>query len=459
MAVSRYYRADSVKSYLDSTVTDVGTQVTTTSNPNFPTSYPFTIIVNRDQANEEVMQVESLEGVVDGKYVWNVTRGTTVEPTMTKQTHNAGSTVEHGVSARDFRESREHEDGDDLVHGLGAGQGVVVGTAKSQTLTNKTFGSGTVMPMTYVTGLDDALAGKAPLNSPTFSGTVVLPSDTSIGSVSSTELAYVDGVTSAIQTQLNGKAATSHTHTVNVGSDSGRIVATTTAGALTTVTSTNQSGSTYLAGDLTWKTVSTSSGVSSIAGTANQITASASTGAVTLSLPTTLILPSNTTIGNVSSTELGYLDGVTSAIQTQLNNKLSSGYASVYASALSVTASGGITYANENFDSAGWHSVSSDTDRIKPLTSGKYLITATMSITCGGAAGEFIAYLRKNTTEVTGTRAAITLSTGGKGNLSFSTIISVNGSTDFADLYLSIPGNSGAPHSVTSTFNIQYVGA
>jgi hypothetical protein len=45
----------------------------------------------------------------------------------------------------------------------------------------------------------------APLSAPTFTGTVVLPSTTSIGTVSSTEIGYVDGVTSAIQTQLDSK--------------------------------------------------------------------------------------------------------------------------------------------------------------------------------------------------------------------------------------------------------------
>jgi hypothetical protein len=47
---------------------------------------------------------------------------------------------------------------------------------------------------------------RAPINSPTFTGTVTLPSSTSIGTVSSVELGYVDGVTSSIQTQLNSKA-------------------------------------------------------------------------------------------------------------------------------------------------------------------------------------------------------------------------------------------------------------
>jgi hypothetical protein len=53
-----------------------------------------------------------------------------------------------------------------------------------------------------------SISGFAPLANATFTGTVTLPSDTSIGNVSATEIGYVDGVTSAIQTQLNTKAST-----------------------------------------------------------------------------------------------------------------------------------------------------------------------------------------------------------------------------------------------------------
>ncbi len=56
---------------------------------------------------------------------------------------------------------------------------------------------------TYETITNVAL--KAPLAGPTFTGTVTLPSTTSIGDVSSTELSYLNNVTSAIQTQLDGK--------------------------------------------------------------------------------------------------------------------------------------------------------------------------------------------------------------------------------------------------------------
>ncbi len=49
------------------------------------------------------------------------------------------------------------------------------------------------------------LAAKAPLANPTFTGTVVLPQTTSIGTTTSMELGYVHGVTSNVQTQLNTK--------------------------------------------------------------------------------------------------------------------------------------------------------------------------------------------------------------------------------------------------------------
>ena len=56
----------------------------------------------------------------------------------------------------------------------------------------------------YYTSARSAL--NAPLASPTFTGTVTLPNTTAIGDVSSTEIGYVNGVTSAIQTQIDTKA-------------------------------------------------------------------------------------------------------------------------------------------------------------------------------------------------------------------------------------------------------------
>ena len=110
------------------------------------------------------------------------------------------------------------------------------------------------------TAVDNLDTNKAPKDNPTFTGTVVLPNTTSIGDVSNTEISYLNGVTSDIQTQLDGKLASS--------------TASSTYAPL--------SGPTF-------------------------------TGTVTL--------PSTTSVGSVSDTELGYLNGVTSDIQTQLNAK------------------------------------------------------------------------------------------------------------------------------------------
>jgi hypothetical protein len=107
--------------------------------------------------------------------------------------------------------------------------------------------------------------------------------------ITTTELNYLAGVTSAIQTQIDGKAATSHTHTV---------------ANITDLTAT--------ATELNY-----TDGVTSNIQT--QLNAKANLAGPTFT--GTVVLPSTTSIGNVDSTEIGYLDGVTSAIQTQLNAK------------------------------------------------------------------------------------------------------------------------------------------
>lgn len=68
---------------------------------------------------------------------------------------------------------------------------------------NITAGTGIVKDGSEIS-IDAAVV--ATLADPTFSGTVVLPATTSIGDVSNVELAYVNGVTSAIQDQLDDKA-------------------------------------------------------------------------------------------------------------------------------------------------------------------------------------------------------------------------------------------------------------
>lgn len=82
----------------------------------------------------------------------------------------------------------------------------------TQTITAKAISGATntitAVPQSAITSLVSDLALKATLDAPTFTGVVILPSTTSVGSVSSVELGYLDGVTSSIQTQIGTKQAT-----------------------------------------------------------------------------------------------------------------------------------------------------------------------------------------------------------------------------------------------------------
>jgi hypothetical protein len=81
-------------------------------------------------------------------------------------------------------------------------EGDVAGLETSLTTLSGTVGTA----VSDLGNLTTAVGLKASLAAPTFTGTVVLPSTTSIGDVSSAELGHLNGVTSAIQTQIDAKA-------------------------------------------------------------------------------------------------------------------------------------------------------------------------------------------------------------------------------------------------------------
>jgi hypothetical protein len=85
-------------------------------------------------------------------------------------------------------------------------QAIATSTSTHNSATTSVHGIADTSALALTATVNAALDLKSPLASPTFTGTVVLPSTTSIGTVSSAEIGHLDGVTSAIQTQINLKA-------------------------------------------------------------------------------------------------------------------------------------------------------------------------------------------------------------------------------------------------------------
>jgi hypothetical protein len=146
MAQSRYYSSTARKTALAQQIDSSATTIVVNQAQGFPATFPFTILIDRDTIDEEIVECTAVAGST-----LTVTRG--VDGT-TAVSHSVGAQVEHGVSARDFRESRQHEAASENVHGLGLGE-AVVGDTSTQTLTNKTLTSPTVNSPTITSATID----------------------------------------------------------------------------------------------------------------------------------------------------------------------------------------------------------------------------------------------------------------------------------------------------------------
>lgn len=130
MAQARFYTSIALPTTLTGAITSSTTTITVAATDGFPGSLPYTLALDYGSSGNELVDVTGVAGLS-----LTVTRG--VDGT-TAQSHNIGAVVRHVASARDFTESRVHEDSSTDVHGLSGGA-AVVGTSSTQTLTNKTL--------------------------------------------------------------------------------------------------------------------------------------------------------------------------------------------------------------------------------------------------------------------------------------------------------------------------------
>lgn len=126
----RFYSSVAPPTTLSAGITSSSASIQVGSTTGFPALTPYTLSIDYGSAAEELVQVNSVGGTTLA-----VTRG--IDGTSATS-HNAGAIIRHVSSARDFADSRNHENADAGVHGLSPTE-ELVGTEKAQTLANKTL--------------------------------------------------------------------------------------------------------------------------------------------------------------------------------------------------------------------------------------------------------------------------------------------------------------------------------
>jgi hypothetical protein len=355
MAV-RKYSSRSQKTTLTSAITSSSSSITVVSAPalmggiTMTANQTYTVVIDPDTALEEIVDVYSAStNPVSGNtlaIVRNINGSVA-------QAHSAGAEVRHMAIGRDYQEANDHIENLTTAHGV---TGAVVGTTNTQTLTNKTL-TAPVITTPTITSLTlgdgnlvfegataDAFETTLTVTDPTADRTVTIPdATTTLVGTDTTQTLTNKTLTSPT---ITGTGAIAGTFTGNLtGNVTGSSGSTTGNAATATALAT---GRTFqLTGDVEASGVTFDGtgnvSLTTVIGTGAIVNADVNTSAqiaygklaltngivnadinASAAIDWSKIAPSST----VSTTELGYLDGVTSAIQTQIDSKLATATAS-----------------------------------------------------------------------------------------------------------------------------------
>lgn len=170
MANSRFYSSTALETTLTNSITPSTTIIQVAATTGFPGSLPYSLALDYGTASMELVEVTGVAGL-------NLTVTRAIDGTSAAS-HNAGAAVRHVSSARDFTDSRTHEQDGSAVHGV---TGDLVGTTDTQTLTNKTIAGA-------------ALSGTFSGN-PDFTGSVDLNGGGNLAGTFTGTATFSDGIT------------------------------------------------------------------------------------------------------------------------------------------------------------------------------------------------------------------------------------------------------------------------
>jgi len=485
----------------------------------YPATAPYTLVIEPDTAREEVVTVT---GNSSGTTL-TVIRG--VDNTQALA-HSAGVSIRHAVSARDFKEEKTHAAargydtdqaildavGQTHVHGIVTGEGDVVGTAKTQSLSNKTLVSPIItgtpgiatsivfegstaddyettltvtdptadrtITLPNATGnvvLDTAtqtLTNKT-LTSPTISGSPVITGLSSAGmsASSATPRDYVDSIlgsataasTSAASAATSASSAatsaTSAAASATTAANSASAAATSATNAAASATTAAASASSATTSASSAQTSATSAATSATSAAASATTAAASVATIA-TYASNALTSANSAATSASSAATSASSAATSASTMAASVSAaatSAASAATSATAAATSASSAATSASAAATSATSASNSATTAAASVATIASYASAAATSATSAENSATSAASSAASAAAATSASAASAVAAATSATSAASSATSAAASYDaFDDRYL---GAKSSPPSVDNDGNALLTGA